>query len=288
MHKQVFEFLCRPDVKDDYLFEAMDHALIARKLGTEVAAIDVLTVLLLDATEQATLTANFSTAKHFIENAQRECWNSSKLIADIVEETGGIEAWAVQYRPLCFRFVRLLTDIASVFHDHDSAFAQLEVMRPLCITSTEKIIVATLLIRQLIAANEHVLAVEMLMATLDEFGYNPENPKAVTHWEPSTAEDVEKLGADLLASEPALEDRNHVLIMSLISYAGPTIYITQTDRRYAIFKLGLSITKALGRIHNSASYIMAVQTITVSDSARLSSFPDQRRNDQEGFPPAQS
>ena len=72
IHKRIFNFLSCGDVKDDYLFEAMDHALIARKFGTDVAPVDVLTNLLLDATERATLSANFSTAKHFVTSAEGE------------------------------------------------------------------------------------------------------------------------------------------------------------------------------------------------------------------------
>ena len=181
-----------------------------------------------------------------------------------MNQSGGIAAWAEQYRPLCFRFVRLYADIASVFHDHDIAFHKLEMIKPLCVTSTEKITIATLLVRQLVAANQHLRAIDVLLSTLDEFGYNPETPKAVDLWVPTSAKDVEELGDLMRTSTPAADDEDHVLIMSLISYAGPTIYVTLPERRYAIFKLGLSVTKALGRIHKSASYLLAVHCVTVS------------------------
>jgi hypothetical protein len=145
------------------------------------------------------------------------------------------------------------------------AFQKLALIRPLCHTPTEKIIVATLLIRQLIAANEHIRAIEHLLQTLDDFGYNPENPKAVKLWVPTSAQDVKDLGAQMRASTPAMDDEEYVLIISLLSYAGPTIYVTMPERRSAIFNLGLSVIKALGRIHKSVSYLLAVHCVTVSD-----------------------
>jgi hypothetical protein len=192
-------------------------------------------------------------AKHFISAAY-----------DLVYETGGVTEWATQHRAVCFRFVRLFTDIASVFHEHEAAFKQLEVLKSLCVTSTEKITVQTILVRQLIAANEHMGALEQLLATMDEFGYNPENPTAVELWVPTCVNDVEALGEQMRNSPPAADDEDHVLILSLLNYSGPTIYITQPERRNAIFNLGLSIIKSLGRKHKSVSYLLATHCTTVS------------------------
>jgi hypothetical protein len=73
IHKRIFDFLCRPGVKKDYLFEAVDQALFARKLGVDVAKAEELTALLLDAAERASHSANFSIAKHYVTSAQGTC-----------------------------------------------------------------------------------------------------------------------------------------------------------------------------------------------------------------------
>lgn len=70
IHQRIFAFLCRPDIKENYLFEAVDQALIARKLGTDVAKADELITLLLDATERASHSTNFSTAKLYVLAAE--------------------------------------------------------------------------------------------------------------------------------------------------------------------------------------------------------------------------
>ncbi|KAL1408018.1 hypothetical protein Q8F55_004815 [Vanrija albida] len=254
MHQRLFKFLSLPDLLGDYVFDAVEHALTARELGTAVAETDVILRLLLDATQRAASSASFTSAKHYVDHATR-----------IVEETGGIDGWITSHRTMYFRYVRLATEIASVFHEHAVAFDLLEQIKPYCKSSMEKISIATLLVRQLIAANKHHVAVERLLETLDEFGYNPENPTAVKLWRPLTAADVEQL-SDELVDDNNGEETELTLIMSLIAYAGPTIYITLPERRHNLFILGLSVIKAHGKIHEGSGYILSVHSITNHDA----------------------
>lgn len=267
LHQQVFDFLNRPDMAHDYLFDSADQALLARAHGVEVAPKHVILTLLLDATQRAYDVANFAVARRCIEQAQSE-WSVNQLISAMVDEFGGISGWIDNHRALCFRFVRLSTEISGIFRQHKVAFQALQQIKPLCKSSTEKISIATLYIRQQIAANLYEEAMEYLEATLEEFGYNPTNPAALTLWQPASVEDVEALG-DELKDTLDLEavNQNHILITSLIGFAGPTIYITMPQKRNAIFLLGMSLVKRLGIVHDSTAYLIAVHSMLVRFAA---------------------
>lgn len=254
MQRRIFHFLTRTDLVNDYLYDAVELAISACDAGSEVAPPEVVVSLLLDATARATQHANFAAARHFIKSA-----------TSIIDDTTGIEVWLEKHRELCFRFVRLSAEISSVFHDHEATFAALEVIKPLCRTSTESLSVATLLVRQLIAANRTTEAIGVLLQTLDEFGYNPDHPRVVKLWQPRTVADVDEFEQEL-KDVPIATDDDHVLIMSLIGYAGPTIYITQPERRFSIFRLGLSVAKALGKIHDSTAYVLAIHSVTIPEA----------------------
>ncbi|KLT44142.1 hypothetical protein CC85DRAFT_32503 [Cutaneotrichosporon oleaginosum] len=258
MQRRVFHFLTREDLVNDYLYDAVELAVAAHSAGFEVAPPDVVVTLLLDATARATHHANFTAARHFVNSA-----------ADIIDKSDGLKCWLKKHRGLCFRYVRLSAEVSSVFHDHAATFAALDTIKPLCETSTESISLATLLVRQLVAANRTQEAMDVLFQTLDEFGYNPDNPQVVKLWQPESVEDVEQFEKEL-RSAPVLggsdSEDDHVLIMSLIGYAGPTIYITQPERRASVFGLGLSVAKELGKLHDSTAYVLAIHSVCITQA----------------------
>lgn len=257
LHLRIFNFLYGPAFLDDYLFEAVEQALAARDIGVQVASDHVVVALVADAAERASLTSNFTLTKQFVTSAQT-----------MMDQVGGLP-WLMKIdRQLCFRHVRLLTDIAIVFHEHEMAFEVLEAMKLLCKTRVEKITISTMLVRQLIAGNQHHVAIERLVETLDEFGYNPEQPTAVDTWDPRSPQEVEDFAASLTYEDPTPEAMDELLIVCLISYAGPSIYITQPDRRYAIFRIGLSIAKKLGLAHEASSYLIVAYAM-ILDNARI-------------------
>ncbi|BEJ17086.1 hypothetical protein CspHIS471_0604870, partial [Cutaneotrichosporon sp. HIS471] len=262
MQRRVFEFLTQEDLVNEYLYDAVELAVSAHSRGSDIAKSDALVSLLLDATARATQHANFTAARHFVTTA-----------ADIVEGTEGLASWLKTHRELCFRYVRLSAEVSTVFHDHDATFAALDTLKPLCETPTESISVATLLVRQLIAANRTQDAMDVLFETFDEFGYNPDHPHVVSLWQPESVADVEEFEREL-KNAPTIggddhdddHDDDHVLIMSLIGYAGPTIYITQPERRFSVFRLGVSVAKALGKLHDSTAYVLAIHSICISQA----------------------
>ncbi|GMK57153.1 hypothetical protein CspeluHIS016_0309930 [Cutaneotrichosporon spelunceum] len=256
LQRQTFEFLTREDLVNDYLYDAVELAMSAHSRGSEVAKPDALVSLLLDATARATQNANFTAARHFVTTA-----------AGIIESTDGLKSWLTLHRELCFRYVQLSAEVSSVFHDHAATFAALDAVKPLCNTSTESISVATLLVRQLIAANRTLDAMGVLLETLDKFGYNPENPRVVTLWHPESVAHVEQLERELKDTNVLVADDHeddHILIMSLIGYAGPTIYHTQPERGFSVFRLGVSVAKALAKFHNSTACVLAIYSMCIS------------------------
>ncbi|BEI86447.1 hypothetical protein CcaverHIS002_0607340 [Cutaneotrichosporon cavernicola] len=260
LQRRVFEFLTKEDLVNDYLYDAVELAVSAHSRGSDIAKSDALVSLLLDATARAMQHANFTAACHFVTTA-----------TDIVEGTEGLASWLKSHRELCFRYVRLSAEVSSVFHDHAATFAALNTLKPLCETPAESISVATLLVRQLIAANRTQDAMDVLFETFDEFGYNPDNPHVVSLWQPESVADVEEFEREL-KNGPTIggddhdddHDDDHVLIMSLIGYAGPTIYITQPERRSSVFRLGVSVAKALGKLHDSTALVLAMHSICIS------------------------
>lgn len=76
LHKKVFQFLTRPDMADHYLFDSAEQALFARTHGTAVASDHVIVTLLLNSSRRASEQANFTAARHFVEQAQSEFFAS--------------------------------------------------------------------------------------------------------------------------------------------------------------------------------------------------------------------
>lgn len=228
----------------------------ARRLGRQVASDADLVSLILEATHRAITASNLLAAHHFVHFAQQ-----------IIMSSGGVLAWIKDHRRMTFDFVNCSAELANIFHEHDSAFTMLEQVKPICKTPTEKITVSTLLVRQLVTSMKYTEAVEEMLACLDEFSYGLENPRNIALWEPKTVEEIDEFERQLFgqptAPVKADERRDEALIMDLISYAGPTIYITQPQQRFYIFRIGLSIARLLGSMQESTAYLLAVHSMTV-------------------------
>ena len=97
---------------------------------------------------------------------------------------------------------------------------QLDAVMPLCESDVEKVRVATLLVRQFIAANRHAEALTRLWATLREQGYDPVDPAKIKIRVPESVEDVIELGEELKDEEGAQDDVRS-LIISLLGNSSP-------------------------------------------------------------------
>lgn len=256
IHGQAYHILTNKAVIGRYVNDAVERAMAARRLGRQVASDADLVALILQATQRAIAAANLLAAHHFVHFAQQ-----------IIMGSGGVLAWVKEHRKMTFAFINCSSELANIFHEHESAFAMLEQIKPLCETAKEKITTSTLLVRQHVTSMKYREAVEEMLACLDEFSYGLENPRNIELWEPKTVEEITEFERQLFA-QPTVpikaEDRsNEALIMDLISYAGPTIYITQPQQRFYIFRIGLSIARLLGSIQESTAYLLAVHSMTV-------------------------
>lgn len=256
IHGQAYHILTNKAVIGRYVNDAVERAMAARRLGRQVASDADLVALILEATQRAITASNLLAAHHFVHFAQQ-----------IIMSSGGILTWVKEHRRMTFAFVNCSAELANIFHEHDSAFDMLEQIKPLCDTPTEKITTSTLLVRQLVTSMKYGAAVDEMLSCLNEFSYGLENPRNIDLWEPQTVDEVTEFEKQLFGQPTAplkAEDRrDEALIMDLISYAGPTIYITQPQQRFYIFRIGLSIARLLGSMQESTAYLLAVHSMTV-------------------------
>lgn len=256
IHGQAFRILTHKSVAHRYVNDAVERAMAARRLGCRVASDEDLLSLVLRATKRSIKGSNLLAAQHFIHFAQQ-----------IVKSSGGVQKWVRKHREMTFEFVNCAAELANVYHDHEFAFALLEEFKPLCVTATERITASTLLVRQLVTSMRFQQAIEEMLSCLDEFHFGLNDPRKFEFWEPQTVEEVAEFEQQLFGrstSPRKPEEQTHeALIMDLISYAGPTVYITRPQERFHIFCLGLSIAKKLGDMQESTAYLLAVHSMTV-------------------------
>ncbi|KAL7420434.1 hypothetical protein Q5752_004384 [Cryptotrichosporon argae] len=261
MHQHVSLFLRRPDLINDYLFDSVEHALTARALGAPAEDEATMVSLLLDAATRAALSASFSSAQHFINVAQQ-----------VIDETGGIATWMQRHRALYFRYIEKTSEIGSVLRIHVTVLAKLDAVLAFCATRAEEIRMVTLIVRLLVTASRHQEALSRFWSLLAKLGYDSHAPTAVSLWYPQTVEDVEEFGKEIEANGDADDSHEYALIAELLSFTGPTLYITYGLHSDHAFILGMSVLRALDKSHSSMGYLLALHAMTVAMGAFGSMF----------------
>lgn len=152
VHHRVSVFLCQPDLREDFIFEAADHALAASSSSVGCFDCEELVILLLDAASRSALSAAFWAAKRYLDAVKK-----------VVHAAGGVTQWCASHRRLHFRFLGIYSEVCSVLKLHEDAFAkvshcrrcslskELYEMVPLCETDAERVRIATLRVRQKIS-----------------------------------------------------------------------------------------------------------------------------------------
>ena len=114
LHQRISEYLRRPDLYDDHVFEAADHALVARSFGAVSQELDNdFVCLLLDAASKSALSASFSAAKRYLDAVQ-----------DLLDSTGGVVYWLGIHRRTYLRFLSILSDVCGILKLHEDAFVK--------------------------------------------------------------------------------------------------------------------------------------------------------------------
>lgn len=256
-HRRVSIFLRRPELVDDYLFEAADHALSARGYGAPKEDEAVLVGLLLDASKRASLSAGFVTAKRFLDATE-----------EIITETGGYLVWTQTHRRLYIRFLAKFSDVCSVLRLHQRVYEKLDEIEPLCESPAERIKMTIWRVRQYISQNRPAEVLDLTWECMSRHGFDVDKPLNVRRWIPQRPEDVYALGEtiqNLPTSTLSEEEDPRVLIMTLLAFAGPTIFVADPHQRAAAFLLGISLVASTRQIHEPSAYMAATQAITTSD-----------------------
>ena len=114
LHHRVSVYLRRPELYEDFAFEAADHALVARSAAKAHLEFDTDFVsLLLDAASRSALSASFTAAKRYLDAVQ-----------DVIQTTGGAEQWCQIDRKLYLRFLSIFSDVCGILKLHDDAFVK--------------------------------------------------------------------------------------------------------------------------------------------------------------------
>lgn len=108
------EFLRHAKRNDDYVFEAADHAIIARDLGVSSPDNDVACELFLYAAEKAALSASFDLAQKYLTTAE-----------EYIDRTKGYY----------IRYLSQLAQVGAVLGLHNDVFAKVCVFTALCTCS---------------------------------------------------------------------------------------------------------------------------------------------------------
>jgi len=113
MHAEISTFLRQASFNNDYIFDAADHALIARELGSSADSDETMIRLLLTSLSRTALAASLTKAKQFFRAAQ-----------DIIDASGGCRRWMSDKRELYIRFLQVYAAIASVSKQFDGCSAK--------------------------------------------------------------------------------------------------------------------------------------------------------------------
>ncbi|RSH85482.1 hypothetical protein EHS25_004878 [Saitozyma podzolica] len=71
---------------------------------------------------------------------------------------------------------------------------------------------------------------------------------------PKTPDEVEELGRSL-TDGPVDENDTRVLVSAILCFAGPTIFVSELEKRADAFRLAISLVASLDKIHETTSYL---------------------------------
>ena len=123
MHADISRFLRRPSFNHDYVFDAADHALVARELGSDTDSDEVVVELLLTSLSRAALAVSLTIAKRFFQ-----------AVRDIIDGSGGYKRWMSDHRDLYIRFLQVYAEISCVLKEFDGCNARVSIVEILLIS----------------------------------------------------------------------------------------------------------------------------------------------------------
>ncbi|KAK4686974.1 hypothetical protein P7C73_g3144, partial [Tremellales sp. Uapishka_1] len=255
MHQEVSFFLRDPSLRQDYIFDAANHALLAQRYGAPKESNQALVQLLVESSQKAAISASFEAAKRFLD-----------MIEENIAASGGSKEWAMSHRDIYLSYLNVHSEVCGVLRYHEESLVKLRDMMTLCQDSNEvheemKIII--LITRQLISSGKVVDAVQFAFKSMSKYGYDIQDPKAITLSVPRSVDDVKALEW-IVEEESLTEDSMLGLIMSLLAFVAPSLYVTLPHLKTAAYTLGMSMVIAAGRPHDASAYLTSVYALAVS------------------------
>ena len=260
IHERVVHFVRRPDFKRDMIFEAAEHTLLARKLGAMRDNGHETLELLLDAVARASVSTASPVFERYLDAAEQ-----------IIDESGGFEAWVVHDRPSYMRFLEMFTNTAISSGNTSKASSKLSEMAPICDTPQEQIRIATLQARVLYSRHQLTEGVTLAIDTLREQGFYPENPVFHKIKLPRTVAEIEA-AVDGLENVAPDKDDLRSLVVSLIGASCTALATCEPLARIRVFELGFLLALDLGRIHDATAYLFASQGLPEGDMELKQAF----------------
>jgi len=117
MHADISRFLRQPSFNHDYVFDAADHALVARELGSDTDSDEVVVELLLTSLSRAALAVSLTIATRFFQ-----------AVRGIIDESGGYKRWMVDHRDLYIRFLQVYAEISCVSKEFEGCNARVSIV----------------------------------------------------------------------------------------------------------------------------------------------------------------
>ena len=113
VHQRISIFLRQPRYRDDFVYEAANHAMAAHQLGAPHDDHNQLTLLYLDAASRAALAASFEAAQRYLQRVQV-----------IIDRNGGRTVWMRDHRQLYLRYIQQYSENCSMWKRYDAALEE--------------------------------------------------------------------------------------------------------------------------------------------------------------------
>ena len=227
LHRKISNFLRQSQFASDYLYDAAEHALLARSFtSTPDEDVDVDDVtLFLDAATRAISLAG--------QDFARRCTEGATLI---VENNG--PTWTARHRLLHMRTLETSAELAILNHDAKLADAKLMELGGLSLSEADQIQMAIPRVRILLASTAFEEAARLVTDTLSQHGLTKKARRP-------TVQQIQFRLKTLDEHSPALDDKRHAAL-SLIANAGISIWTCHPALVRDFSDLALSLIMEVG------------------------------------------
>ena len=229
LHRKLSDFLRQTQFASDYLYDAAEHAMLARNLGTSADEDEDVSdvTLFLDAAARAVSLAG--------QEFGKRCIDAASLI---MSENGS--TWTAQHRLLHMRNLEISAELAILDHNDKLADAKLVELGGLSLSDADQIQMVVPRVRILLASMAFEEAVQLVKDTLSKHGLSVDSSKPRP-----TARQIKNCLENLEEHSPESDDKRHAAL-SLIANAGIPIWTCHPELVQEMSDLALSLIMEVG------------------------------------------